>query len=144
MNEPMETTSKWRPLLVCVPGLLALTIASAQQQVNRSFYDNFTGQISVVDSSEMRSSRIRFEAGARTNWHVHSARQLILIEEGQGRLQEIGGPVRVLRAGEPVYTQAGVAHWHGAAPDQAAVQFSVYTGTLEWQQAVTDSEYLGR
>jgi hypothetical protein len=24
------------------------------------------------------------------------------------------------------------------------VQFSVYAGTLEWQQAVTDAEYLGK
>jgi quercetin dioxygenase-like cupin family protein len=50
----------------------------------------------------MRSTRIRFEAGARTNWHLHSERQLLLIEEGQGRVQELGGPVRVLREGERV------------------------------------------
>ena len=29
-------------------------------------------------------------------------------------------------------------------PDQAALQFSVYGGTLEWKQAVTDDEYLGK
>jgi hypothetical protein len=37
-----------------------------------------------------------------------------------------------------------VSHWHGADVEQAAVQFSVYSGTLEWQQAVTDGEYLGQ
>jgi quercetin dioxygenase-like cupin family protein len=126
-------------------GSLALAIAFAQQQPDFSaFYRNFTGEVSIVDSSEMRSSRLRFEAGARTNWHLHSESQLILIEEGEGRLQERGGPVRFLRVGEPVYTQAGVPHWHGAAPDQHAVQFSVYTGTLEWQEPVTDDEYLAR
>ncbi len=133
-----------RSLLGTVPLLFVLAIASAQQQGGQnSFFNNFTGDISIVDSSEMRSSRIQFETGARTNWHVHSERQLILIEEGQGRLQEMGGPVIVLRAGEPFYTQAGVPHWHGADPDEPALQFSVYSGTLEWQQPVTDEEYLG-
>ena len=117
-------------------------IALAQQQ--GGFLSNFTGEISIVNSEEMRYSRIRFEAGARTNWHVHSEPQLLLIEEGQGRWQEEGGPVNVLAAAEPVLTRGAVPHWHGAAPDQAAVQFSVYSGTLEWQDPVTDDQYLGR
>jgi quercetin dioxygenase-like cupin family protein len=134
-----------RSLVATILVLSTLAIASAQQQGGQnSFFNNFTGEISIVDSSEMRSSRIRFEAGSRTNWHLHSERQLILIEEGQGRLQEMGGPVIVLEAGEPYYTRAGVPHWHGAAPDEPAVQFSVYSGTLDWQQPVTDQEYLAR
>lgn len=35
-------------------------------------------------------------------------------------------------------------HWHGAALDSPAVQFSVYSGTLAWKEAVTDDEYTGR
>ena len=58
--------------------------------------------------------------------------------------QQQSGPVIVLRAGEPYYTQAGVPHRHGADPEQPALQFSVYSGTLDWQQPVTDEEYLGR
>ena len=117
-------------------------VALAQQQ--GGFLSNFTGEISIVDSDEMRSSRIRFEAGARTNWHVHSEPQLLLIEDGMGRWQEKGGQVQVIEAGQPVLTRGAVSHWHGASPDQAAVQFSVYSGTLEWQDPVTDGEYLGR
>jgi quercetin dioxygenase-like cupin family protein len=108
------------------------------------FASNFTGTVGVVDSSEMRMSRIRFEAGARTNWHVHSTGQIILIEEGRGRLQERGEPVRDLLPGQPVYTRPNVPHWHGAAPDVPAVQFSVYSGDLTWQEPVTDQQYLGR
>ena len=96
-----------------------------------NFASNFTGKITVENSSEMRMSRIRFEAGARTNWHVHSTGQLLLIESGRGRLFEQGGRIIELKAGEPVYTRANVPHWHGAAPDSPAVQFSVYSGTLD-------------
>jgi quercetin dioxygenase-like cupin family protein len=92
----------------------------------------------------MRSSRIRFEAGARTNWHTHSTGQLLLVEEGKGRLQEQGSAIRDVLAGQPVLTKPGVMHWHGAAPDQHAVQFSVYSGMLEWKDAVTDEEYTGK
>jgi quercetin dioxygenase-like cupin family protein len=130
-----------KPLLTALA--IVATVALAQQQ-GGGFLSNFTGEIAVVDSSEMRSSRIRFEAGARTNWHVHSEPQLLLIEEGRGRWQEQGGPVLVLEAGDPVLTRANMVHWHGADPAQAAVQFSVYAGSLEWQEPVSDEEYLGR
>ncbi len=138
MNRIVKRASKLIGLFLATGACIAL----AQQQ--GGFLSNFTGDISIVNSEEMRSSRIRFEAGARTNWHVHSEPQLLLIEEGQGRWQEVGGPVNVIEAGQPVLTRGAVSHWHGAAPDQPAVQFSVYSGTLEWQDAVTDDQYFGR
>jgi quercetin dioxygenase-like cupin family protein len=103
-----------------------------------------TGKIDVGDTKNMNMSRIRFEAGARTNWHLHSAAQLLLVEEGRGRLQELGSGIIDVPAGQPVLTKPNVLHWHGAAPDQAALQFSVYSGTLEWKDAVTDEQYLGK
>lgn len=109
-----------------------------------NFLNNFTGKVTVGDSSDMRTSRIRFEAGARTNWHLHSAGQLLLVEEGRGRWQEVGGDIKDIAAGQPVYTTPNVLHWHGAAPDQAAVQFSVYSGSLDWKEPVTDDEYSGK
>ena len=109
-----------------------------------NFGSNFTGTIAVQQTTGMNMSRIRFEAGARTNWHIHSAGQILLIEEGRGRWQEMGDVVKDLPAGQPVLTKPNTLHWHGAAPDQAALQFSVYAGTLEWKQAVTDPEYLGK
>jgi quercetin dioxygenase-like cupin family protein len=103
-----------------------------------------TGKIEVGDTKNMNMSRIRFEAGARTNWHIHTAAQLILIEEGRGRLQELGGGIVDVPAGQPVLTKPNVLHWHGAAPDQAALQFSVYSGNLEWKDPVTDEQYQGK
>ena len=105
---------------------------------------NLTGKGGFVDVSEMRVSRLRFEAGARTYWHIHSAGQLLLIEEGKGRMQEQGSAPRELMVGQPVLTRPNVLHWHGAAPDQGATHFTAYSGTLEWKEAVTDDEYLGK
>jgi quercetin dioxygenase-like cupin family protein len=104
----------------------------------------FTGKVTIGDSSDMRSSRIRFEAGARTNWHTHTTGQLLLVEEGRGRLYEQGGDIVELRSGEPVLTKPNVLHWHGAAPDSHALQFSVYSGDLKWGEAVSEEEYLGK
>ena len=109
-----------------------------------NFMNNFTGTITVGNTKDMSSSRIKFEAGARTNWHLHSAPQLLLVEEGRGRLQELGEPIKDVAAGQPVLTKANVLHWHGASPDQPALQFSVYSGTLEWKEKVTDEEYTGK
>jgi quercetin dioxygenase-like cupin family protein len=156
MMRPVRWHARSTVLVTLVISGVALMIGagSAQQQGRGQgegpgagrggFASNFTGTISVVDSAEMRMSRIRFEAGARTNWHVHSTGQLLLIEEGRGRLQELGEEVRELVAGQPVYTKPNILHWHGAAPDQPAVQFSVYSGTLEWKEPVSDDEYSGR
>lgn len=144
----MGGTSNWRGsarlVLALVPVVLVVTIASAQQQGRGNFGANFTGTIAVQDSSASRVSRIRFEAGARTNWHVHTEGQVILIEEGQGRSREVGGALTPIAAGQPVYLKANVPHWHGAAPEQAALQLSVYAGELKWMEPVTDDEYLGK
>ena len=138
-----------RLLFALVLALSAIGVGLAQQQppaggARGNFASNFTGTVAVGDSSNMRMSRIRFEAGARTNWHTHTTGQLLLVEEGKGRLQEEGSAVVELAAGQPVYTKPNLRHWHGAAPDAHAVQFSVYSGDLKWLEPVSDDSYLGR
>ena len=133
---------------------VAAVAAAAQQQGapqgqgagggRGNFAANFTGTVAVQPTEGTNMSRIRFEAGARTNWHLHTAPQILLIEEGRGRWQEQGDAVKELSMGQPVLTKANVPHWHGAAPEQHAVQFSVYAGKLDWQKPVTDAEYEGK
>jgi quercetin dioxygenase-like cupin family protein len=136
-------------------GLVAMVVGAAAQQQpppgqapapgrGRGIGSFMTGKIEVGNTKDMNMSRIRFEAGARTNWHVHSAAQLLLVEEGRGRLQELGSAIVEIPAGQPVLTKPNLLHWHGAAPEQAALQFSVYSGTLEWKDPVTDEQYLGK
>ena len=144
-----------RLLLAATLVSVAAVTGAAQQDAQRgqgagaaggrgNFAANFTGTVAIQPTEGTNMSRIRFEAGARTNWHVHTAPQILLIEEGRGRWQEQGDAVKELPMGQPVLTKANLPHWHGAAPDQAAVQFSVYAGKLDWQKPVTDAEYKGR
>ena len=127
-------------------------IGSAQQQPapaqppagRGNFADNFTGNISVLDAKELRTSRIHFDAGARTNWHVHAEAQVVLAEKGRGRYQEKGGAIADFGEGQPIYLKKALSHWHGASPDQGIDQMSVYAGALTWGDKVTDDEYLGK
>lgn len=90
----------------------------------------------------------QFAPGARTHWHTHPARQILLVVEGTGLYQEQGQPLRVLRKGDVVKAPAGVAHWHGAAPattlTHIAISPDVTAVSVVWGRAVTNAEYLGR
>jgi quercetin dioxygenase-like cupin family protein len=106
---------------------------------------NYTGQTSSVDQAGMLAGRRRFEAGARSSWHTHPGGQLLFIEQGRARVQRRGEPIRELGPGDSDFTRANVAHWHGAAPDQSAVQASLSFGGIgPWLEPVTDKEYMGR
>ena len=113
------------------------TIAAAQS--------NFVGgDPTRPDSSDMRAVRLRFEAGARSNWHSHGNWQIIMAEEGRGRTQVRGEPLQILEPGNPNYAGPGVVHWHGAAPDEHMIQLTFVSGQTSWEGPVSDDDYLGR
>ena len=119
--------------------LCLIMAASAQQKQN----PNFTGGTvtTITENSQAQIAHYRFEPGARTKWHIHEKGQIILVEEGVGLMQVRGGPVMELRAGETTYCPPGVAHWHGAAPDKAGVQFNVSRGGITWLEEVAEKDY---
>lgn len=103
---------------------------------------NFTGgNLTTADASALRTMRLRFPAGSRSNWHSHSWGQLLMVEQGKARTQVRGGPVLEMLPGQPWFTAAGVEHWHGAAPDQDVLQLTIYEGTVKWLEPVGDKEY---
>jgi len=117
--------------------LLWIVAAAAQQS-------NFVGGTPTpVDAKAIRTTRLKFPAGSRSNWHTHTNGQLLMIEEGRGRTQERGGPLREMPPGQPWWTKAGVEHWHGAAPDTDAVQLTIYEGDVKWLEPVADDVYKG-
>ena len=142
-NKSLKRRVKIGLVVFSVP-LALLTLRAVGQQQQPEQGRTVTGEARFVDVSDQRPARLVFEAGARTYWHRHTDRQLLLVEEGLGLVQERGEPVRELRVGEPFYTKADVWHWHGAAPDQRAVQLTMYGGTIEWGEVVTEEQYHGK
>ena len=49
---------------------------------------NFMGGTPAsVDATKVRTTRLRFPKGSRSNWHSHTWGQLLMLEEGHGRTQ---------------------------------------------------------
>ena len=85
---------------------------------------------------------VEFEPGGRTNWHAHSAPQLLLVHEGRGLVQKWGEPVVEVRAGDAVTIEANEKHWHGASPSSRMSHFAVNLNlTTTWFEPVTDEQY---
>ena len=85
---------------------------------------------------------VEFEPGGRTNWHRHSAPQLLLVKEGSGLVQKWGDPIRQITAGDAVAIEPNEKHWHGAAAGTRMAHFAVnLTLTTEWLEPVSDDQY---
>lgn len=129
--------NRGRILTALIATGIAITMASAAAQQS-----NFMGGTpSQLDAKAIRTLRLKFPAGSRSNWHSHSHGQLLMLEEGLGRTQDRNGPLLEMLPGVPRYTKAGVEHWHGAAPDQDSVQLTIYEGEVKWLEPVTDAVY---
>ena len=112
----------------------------------------FTGQAAsrLVAGAErgvdVKAYYVRFEAGARTNWHVHAGTQILIVTQGVCRYQREHGPAVEIEAGTSVRFEGGERHWHGAGPDEAAAHLAINLENREtvWQEPVTDEQYWGR
>lgn len=124
---------------IVVVGAMVWTVG---ERVNGQQSNFMGGTPASVDAKAIRTTRLRFPKGSRSNWHTHSWGQLLMIEEGKGRTQVRGGPVLETVPGQPWWTGPGVEHWHGAAPDQDALQLTIYEGDVKWLDPVSDKEYL--
>jgi quercetin dioxygenase-like cupin family protein len=106
---------------------------------------NFTGGVASVDASDVRGVRFKYEPGARSFWHVHDGPLVLLIEQGRGRFQIQGSPIREFGPGEPIVLPPNIPHWHGAAPNEGLTWVATTIGRkVTWMEPVTDDEYLGR
>ena len=122
-----------------VLGWLVLGTQANQTSAQQSNFQG--GAPEIRQAEEVRTIRILFPAGVRSSWHTHSWGQLLMIEEGRGLTQDRGGPLLEMHPGEPWWTPAGREHWHGAHPDEDALQLTIYEGTVDWLDPVTDTVY---
>ncbi|MBS1819229.1 MAG: cupin domain-containing protein [Acidobacteria bacterium] len=83
--------------------------------------------------------------GMRSYWHCHAGGQVMMLDEGVGRVQQRGQKMRVLHKGDTEYAAPGVEHWHGAAPDASAhfFQTSIGNTTTLWMEEVGTADYMG-
>ena len=127
-------------------GVSAMLIAG-QPSITAAQSNFVGGDPTRPDSSDIRTLRLRFEAGARSNGHSHAGWQILAAEEGRGRTQARGQDiVELYPDGPPNYTAPGVVHWHGASPDGHVVQLTFMGGMsgADWSEPVSDGNYLGQ
>ncbi len=132
--------------LVLAVAASSLWLGNAEVTVAQG--QTFTGHSFRVDNEGARLSRRGFDAGARSHWHVHGQDQLLFVQEGRMRYQAEGGRMQEVNLHESTYLTSGIAHWHGAVPDQDLTQVSVTFArddgaAFEWLEAVTDAQYEG-
>ncbi len=112
------------------------------------FFTGTTHLQRLVEKDDIWNSSIAnvtFDKGARTNWHKHSGGQILLVTAGEGRYQEKGKEIQILKTGDVVKIPPEVEHWHGAAPDcefaHISIEPNLPNNQTTWHDAVTDKEY---
>jgi 4-carboxymuconolactone decarboxylase len=112
--------------------------------------DNHTGtiwlnELSMPDSVLNYSIAVAtYAPGAKLDWHIHPAGQVLVITEGTGYYQEKGKPIQIVHKGDVIKCSPGVQHWHGASPGSDFAYFAVtpaQNGKTIWLKRVTDEEY---
>lgn len=115
---------------------------------------NFSGHVAVDIKSAGDSGKhgsvgmVDFAPGARTAWHTHPLGQLLIVTDGMGWVQEDGQPRREIKAGDVVWIEAGVKHWHGAAQTNGmrhlAVAYVQSGRSADWKELVSHEQYNAR
>ncbi|WDF77575.1 cupin domain-containing protein [Mucilaginibacter sp. AW1-7] len=113
--------------------------------------NNHTGTVWLTELNKADSiidinvANATFAPGAKLDWHIHPAGQILMITEGTGYYQEKGKSIQVVHKGDVIKCAPGVAHWHGAAPNSSFTYIAVSTNSAKnktvWLQRVTEAEY---
>jgi len=112
--------------------------------------DNHTGTIWLNELSKPDSilnysiAVATYAPGAKLDWHIHPAGQVLIITEGTGYYQEKGKPKQIVHKGDVIKCSPGVEHWHGASPENDFAYFAVtpaQNGKTIWLKRVTIEEY---
>ena len=143
-HNPKQSRRKEVVTSVCAALALGILVLGTQTSIISAQSSNFQGGAPQVSQTpDMSNIRILFPAGVRSSWHTHTWGQLLMIEEGVGLHQIRGRAIEEFHAGEPFWTPANIEHWHGAHPQIDAHQLTIYEGSVDWLDPVTDEQYHG-
>lgn len=112
---------------------------------------SFTGTV-LQDSmatpqapSRTSATLVTFTPDARTHWHTHKTRQVLIATHGTGMVQVKDKPPQVLRTGDVAVVPPGLVHWHGALAGHlfAHISFVETDGpdNTTWMQPVDEADY---
>lgn len=122
----------------------------AQSKPVKGSLDYFTGNVWVnilpTDTAKHCSAaEVSFDKGARSNWHFHPDKQVLVIIEGTGYLKVKGQAIQILHKGDVVTIPSGTMHWHGATTASSFTQLvinpNIEKGVVTWLQKVSDADY---
>ena len=112
---------------------------------------NFTGKaynFGLVPSDSTYNTlvgNVYFEAGARSNWHMHPGGQILIITDGEGYHQIEGQSRQAMKKGDVVKCPPNTKHWHGATANTSLSQMYIVPNTergiVTWLEPVTDEQY---
>lgn len=150
-----QTLTVLTTILMFTGGLAAMASNTFEQPFAKGeinpYSKFFTGTthlyrlVAKDDTYNSSIANVTFDAGARTNWHKHSGGQILLVTSGEGRYQEKGKDIRILKKGDVVKIPPNVEHWHGAAPDSMFAHISIEPNLPDnettWLEPVTNKEY---
>jgi quercetin dioxygenase-like cupin family protein len=106
----------------------------------------FSGRVELAMLEEATAdsrpdvARVRFCAGAVTNWHSHPGGQLLLLLDGVGRVGNDHATYPELAPGAFVSADADDRHWHGAAAGADCVWLTITWGTTRWEEHGPDDQ----
>lgn len=122
--------------------------SNASVSINNDFFTGVARMEPLFHDDEISSAYVTFNPGVRTNWHYHPKGQLLIVTYGSGLTQELGQPIREIKAGDVIWCPPGVMHWHGGGYQTAMTHLAVTKiadgKTVTWLNKVTDAEYNGR
>jgi 4-carboxymuconolactone decarboxylase len=151
-------------LLGALLGSLSLITASASwaeaqievvsahtRTANPGAAEYFSGPVQVEQLFAAQANRsvsggsVTFQPGARSVWHTHPKGQILIVTARTGFVQQWGGTVQVISAGDVVWIPPGVKHWHGATPltsmTHLAIQETADGKVVDWMDPVGDEQY---
>src|ERR1700744_2656355 len=123
---------------------------ASSRQARQAPAKNFTGHVfqdplaKAEGPSKTNATTVTFVPGARTVWHKHDMRQVLLVTTGLGILQIRGEPAQAMRPGDVATVQPGIDHWHGASANSLFAHVSLLESTPEgtdWGEPVSEADY---